>query len=1201
MLAVTGETVDTLKSRVFISYARSDGEEVASALRDRLRRTEPEISVWQDRTHLEAGVGWWNQIAEAIAHVQFLVLVMTPAAMLSDVARKEWRYARQLGVCVYPVKGAPDHALDFASLPRWMRNVHFFDLDREWSTFTTYLKSPCVRHLVPFMAPDLPPTFVARPSLFNQLVAAVLASEQSTVTLTTSLQGAGGLGKTTLAAALCHDERMVEAFYDGILWATLGQEPKLIEELSKLYVALTGQRPTFLDEDDAAYHVARALEDKRCLLVVDDVWSASHLTPFMRGGKNCARVITTRRSELATDTARLRVDEMRPSEAAAMLGANLPEAPGCVDALLHLARRLGEWPLLLKLVNSQIRQRLTKGDDVIAAIEHMRMKLDRLGIFSFDARNPSQRNEAMSRSIGLSFDALALEDQKLCAMLAAFPEDVDVPLAVIAELWSMDDFLAEEIVFHFDDVSLVSVNAQNGTVKLHDVIRSYLATRAGEIRGLHSRIADVLERESMSRTHYAWTWRAHHLVEAGRAHDVQGLLLDIFWLVGKLHATDAGQLLAEFAAVAGSVDMATLHDAIRLAGHAVSSDVHQLPGQLLARLPQDRTNPVITAFTERVRSWRAWPWLQPAVPLLTPAGGALAGTLTGHRGGVAALAVPGDGRRLVSASRSGEIFVWDWLHGRLEQSVSVHGVSVTSVDVHPDTGTVVFASEDGEVRAWSPETGTERVVGRLPARPSALALDPGPNLIIHAAAGGRLFRWSEDSNGFVALDVPELASVTHVAALAEGRIALTLRGWDVLEYAPAVGEGREWPCAHQFPVEALAVHRRGRLAASLDQGGRVVLTSTSGMQVESREITMQARHGACVAVGADPPRVVVGGDDGCVRVWNALECREIAVLGGHVGPVNAVCITPDEKVMMSGGDDRTIRIWKAAIGAALPPESAHAEPVYGVTFSPDERRGFSVSASGHLVIWDTASANRLAEEEGDRSWLADIDGSGRFVVVALPGGRLHCFARDEVGGPDFVFNTTEVCAVKWEIAPGYLCALNLRNPSEYLDATSRHVRVRLRVGASDAKCADITTDGRVMVTSPDRVSLARWTFEGGRRAVMNGRLRSLCVSEDGVRLACGADDGSLALLDEELVVVRTWARAHEARINAVHLSADGRYVASAGDDHQIRLWDSHAEGDAPMCAFVAEAPVTAVSLGPGADSLVAGDHNGLVHFFTIHR
>ena len=87
------------RSGVFLSYARNDGEDFAATLRDRLRKNAPDIDIKQDRILLEGGVGWWKQLTEAIESVEFLILVMTPSAMQSETVRKEWRYARQKGVC----------------------------------------------------------------------------------------------------------------------------------------------------------------------------------------------------------------------------------------------------------------------------------------------------------------------------------------------------------------------------------------------------------------------------------------------------------------------------------------------------------------------------------------------------------------------------------------------------------------------------------------------------------------------------------------------------------------------------------------------------------------------------------------------------------------------------------------------------------------------------------------------------------------------------------------------------------------------------------------------------------------------------------------------------------------------------------------------------------------------------------------------
>jgi TIR domain-containing protein len=166
------------RSGVFISYARRDGEAFAHRLRERLEKQN--IRLWQDRVGMEGGRDWWLQIAEALDNVAFMALVVTPNALKSDIVRKEWRYARQQGVCVYPIKGAPN--LNFESLPRWMRDQHFYDLGSledknpgpEWLKFLNDLnKTPDIRR-VPFMAEDLPAGFVQRPNEFDQIVALLI-------------------------------------------------------------------------------------------------------------------------------------------------------------------------------------------------------------------------------------------------------------------------------------------------------------------------------------------------------------------------------------------------------------------------------------------------------------------------------------------------------------------------------------------------------------------------------------------------------------------------------------------------------------------------------------------------------------------------------------------------------------------------------------------------------------------------------------------------------------------------------------------------------------------------------------------------------------------------------------------------------------------------------------------------------------------
>ena len=328
---------------VFISYSRSDGETFADRLRSRLDMEG--IPVWQDHVRMQGGRDWWLQITDALNKVEYMVLVMTPDALCSPIIRKEWRYARQQGVCVYPVKGVADAMLDYANLPRWMRTSHFYDVggldDRtgpEWTKFVNDLNTRCQQPRVPFMVEDLPEHFVPRPEEFDRLHIWLLDKErEEPVAITAALRGAGGYGKTTLARALCHSEAIQKAFDDGILWVTLGENPgDLIGRVQDLIQTLDETQPKFTTINAAVARLVELLADRDILIVIDDVWDGAHLKPFMQGGPRCARLITTRNLDTLPANAKdAAVDAMQPEEAIELLRKGLP--PGNETDLCKLA------------------------------------------------------------------------------------------------------------------------------------------------------------------------------------------------------------------------------------------------------------------------------------------------------------------------------------------------------------------------------------------------------------------------------------------------------------------------------------------------------------------------------------------------------------------------------------------------------------------------------------------------------------------------------------------------------------------------------------------------------------------------------------------------------------------------------------------------------------------------------------------------
>jgi hypothetical protein len=439
---------DPASARIFISYSRKDGAAFAARLREDL--VKEDLSICQDIIALQGGTDWWSQIENALKSkaLQHFVLVVTPRALESAVVRREIRLARQEGKTVSPIKG-PGLG-DLGSLPRWIGQLYDLDLPEHRDTFLGVLKLPSYQKRVAMLAPEPPTDFVDRRLEFDALKAQLLDRKGDAVAITAALKGAGGYGKTTLARKLAHDPDIQDAYFDGILWGELGEKPtNLLSILSDFVEILTGDRPGLENLNIAAAKLSEALGDRRILMVVDDVWREQDLPPFLKGGPNTTRLITTRIDNvLPANAFRQSVDAMQDREALTLLAGGLPPDQVTTQRpeIGKLAARLGEWALLLKLVNGFLRERVVKSRQSVApAIAGVNKRLDEKGLVAFDARKEGERTTAVARTIGVSLELLDEFARVRFGELGVFPEDADIPIGIVARLWPKPAISARRI------------------------------------------------------------------------------------------------------------------------------------------------------------------------------------------------------------------------------------------------------------------------------------------------------------------------------------------------------------------------------------------------------------------------------------------------------------------------------------------------------------------------------------------------------------------------------------------------------------------------------------------------------------------------------------------------------------------------------------------------------------------------------------
>ena len=164
-------------------------------------------------------------------------------------------------------------------------------------------------------------------------------------------------------------------------------------------------------------------------------------------------------------------------------------------------------------------------------------------------------------------------------------------------------------------------------------------------------------------------------------------------------------------------------------------------------------------------------------------------------------------------------------------------------------------------------------------------------------------------------------------AVSGGRWDTTVRVWDL-----ATGRPLHILAGHDGPVLTVAVSADGSRAVSGDGDGTVRVWDLA----TGRPLHILAGHDGSVltvAVSADGSRAVSGGGDRTVRVWDLAVGKQITPVRqrlarqrltdrfarstSHDRGVTTVAVSVDGSRVVSGGHDGTVRVWNLATGAPL--------------------------------------------------------------------------------------------------------------------------------------------------------------------------------------------------------------------------------------------------------------------------------------------
>jgi len=330
----------------------------------------------------------------------------------------------------------------------------------------------------PFQVPYLPQYFVERPEHHKEIKTRLLSLEGNrTGTLVVSaIYGLGGIGKSTLAAAVAHDPKVQAQFPDGVLWVTLGQQPDLLPLLSDWIQALGDHDYKPLTLDGASKHLRTLLHDKKALLVVDDAWNPEHVEPFRVGGSSCRVLVTTREATIRGASS-YDLDVMTPNESLELLqkSQNNPLTKVEQQQAQQLAQTVGYLPLALDLAAAQVADGVSWQE----LLEDLNLEIARLESLQTPGADSciheeQRRHYSLIASFNLSLRSLTPEMLRQFAWFGVLPEDVVITHTMAATLWEINPRQALTTLRSFKTKALLLAGAtgddQKQTYRLHDLM-----------------------------------------------------------------------------------------------------------------------------------------------------------------------------------------------------------------------------------------------------------------------------------------------------------------------------------------------------------------------------------------------------------------------------------------------------------------------------------------------------------------------------------------------------------------------------------------------------------------------------------------------------------------------------------------------------------------------------------------------------------